>query len=256
MEQIKQLIEKLSNLIDKEQYKKALETYEKSAQSILETAISPLHHKALLLLGSKTYYFNQKYNASNACLSRLQRKYKEIDLNIDYIKSKFNILCAKGKTTEALGFIKRAISQDWPQDEYHVLYYNLGKAYFWNGDYFEANSCLQQCYRYYTSISNRYMLGNVTYMLGFTAFQRSFFDISGSFYEKALEHFRDAGENDKVGGTYQMLGILAYRTGRYEDATENIRLAKSYFQKCKNQTGIIESDIAAARVSIYLEEYE
>ncbi len=256
MELIKGFIEQLSHLIDKEQYRTALRLYERDAPSHFKTIISQNDRRTLLLLGAKIYYFNQRFEALNLCLTEISNRYLNIEYNFEFITLKFQLLSLTGKASEALEFITRAISQDWPQEECQKLNYFLGEAHFWNGDYLEANHRLQQCYRYFTATSNHCMLGNVTYMLGYTAFQRSFFDIAESFLERTLEHFRTVGMTYKIGITNQMMGILAYRTGRYAEAKEHLRLAKIHFQKCKSQTGAIESDIATARVSIYLEEYE
>jgi tetratricopeptide (TPR) repeat protein len=168
---IKQTIERLTFLIDEESYGSALELYEKSSAVLLNSGTSPSDHKALLLLGAKIYYFNQMYESSNGCLSELQRQFDEIKSNIDFIISKFQFLSTTGKSTEALEFITKATVLGWPQDEYHRLNFYVGKAYFWTGDYVEANHRFHTCYRYFLSAGDQYMLGSILHMLGYTAFQ-------------------------------------------------------------------------------------
>jgi tetratricopeptide (TPR) repeat protein len=256
MEQINNFIDKLSRLLEKEQYGTALRLYERDAPYYFKIIKSQNECRTLLLRGAKIYYFNRMFEALNSRLTEIANHYSDIESNFEFITLKFQLLSLTGKTAEALEFITRVISQDWPQNEYNELNYFLGKAYFWNGDYLAANQCFQECYRYFMSNDNQQMLGNVTYMLGFTAFQRSFFNIAESFWERTLEHFRVVGMTYKIGSTYQMMGILAYRIGRYADAAENLRLAKIHFHKCESKTGMIESNIASARVSIFLEEYD
>ncbi|HUV37305.1 MAG TPA: sigma 54-interacting transcriptional regulator, partial [Patescibacteria group bacterium] len=137
-------------------------------------------------------------------------------------------------------------------EEEFLLRFCLGKAYFWNGDYLNTNLILQACHQYYASADDPLMLGNVLYMLGYTAFQRSFFDQADSFYVKAIECFREAGSNGQLAATYHMMGILAYRTGRYSPAEDCLRQAHKYFRKVDNCIGIAESYIAGGRVKMYL----
>mgnify|MGYP000517316279 CR=1 FL=1 len=247
--------EELSSLIERERYREALGKYEQGASSHLETC-SPGEGRGLLLLGARIYYFNQKYDKSGACLEELERTCEGVESDIEFVIIKSQVLSTTGDITGALGLVSSAISENRPQSEAVKLTFYLGKIHFWNGDYFEANNCFQQCCRYYLSSGDQYMLGSVNYMLGYTAFQRSFFDVARSFYEKALERFIAQGKHNQIGGTYHMLGILAYRAGRYEEAKELLESARDHFEKCYSRTGIMESKIALARVSIYLEAHQ
>jgi len=89
-------------------------------------------------------------------------------------------------------------------------------------------------------------------MLGYTAFQRAFFDQADSFYTKALECYREARSDGQLAATYHMMGILAYRTGRYAAAVDLISAAEKYFKKVSNSVGLAESHIARGRVKMYL----
>jgi DNA-binding NtrC family response regulator/tetratricopeptide (TPR) repeat protein len=95
------------------------------------------------------------------------------------------------------------------------------------------------------------MIGSVLFVLGYIAFQKSYFDLSESYYKKALEQFNAIKKSNELRKTYHMLGILAYRTGRFGEAKTNLTMAKKWAVKSDNSIGIINSNIALARLSMY-----
>ena len=219
----------------------------------LGTAIIPSdNHRAILLRISRHYFFTRDYEKLKSCVSELEQLYPDIQSSIEFIVLKFNVLFLAGKTRKAQDILEHAATQEWTDENKHTIFYYLGKAYFWNGDYLRANQLLQRCHHYYISVSDHYMIGSVLFMLGYIAFQKSYFDISESYYIKALEQFKAIKKSNELRKTYHMLGILAYRTGRYGEAKINLTKAKKWAVNSDNRIGVINSNIALARLSMYV----
>ena len=160
-----------------------------------------------------------------------------------------------GSTRQAIDFLNLSLKEKWPEEENIKLAFYLGKARFWNGEYFEATKCFQKSHSYYLANSDHNMLGHTLYMMGYVAFQRSFFDTAKGYFDKALNNFRIAGKTWQLGMTYKMLCILDYRTGKYSEAKENIDLADKNFSNFSSHSSILYCQIARARIAIFEGEY-
>jgi len=198
MKTAKILIEKIEPLLEKEDFIKALEIVEEKTAKVTNLSSSPLYGKLLLLI-SKTYYFNKKYKESKDYLVIFESLYSDLTNKIDYITQKFKFLLLENKTVKAVELLDKSLEKERPEKEYYELNLYKAKAYFWNGDYFKANHLLEKCYRYYLTNSDHYMLGFTLYMLGYIAFQRSFYKQSEKYFNKALQSFKISKRTHQIG---------------------------------------------------------
>lgn len=248
------LLEKITLLIESEDYHTALEIIG-SSDPLNDIVVVPSDiHRDLSLIFARAFYFNHDYRQAESYLSRLVPLYKDIISHRDYIFVRSQILLMEGDPKKAFEMIDDALldtKTNRSREDEFFLRFCLGKAHFWKGDYLSANLLFQACYQFYGSGDHPLMLGNVLYMLGYTAFQRSFFDHAGSFYSKAIENFKSAGSNSQLAATFHMIGILSYRTGKYSIAEDYLLQSRKYFKNVKNNPGIIESYLAQGRVRMF-----
>jgi transcriptional regulator with PAS, ATPase and Fis domain len=252
MTRTRNLIEKLEALLERKKHKVALKVVEATSSLDKITSLPSWEHRRLSLLFSLIHYFNQDHRKAAAYLSGLTPLYDDIEADADYVFVKSQLMLIEGRLEQSLALLKTSLNTERPKDEEYLLRFCLGKAYFWKGDYLNTNIILQACREYYAMSGDPHMLGNVLYMLGYTAFQRSFFDQADSFYTKALDCYKENGNEGQIAATYHMMGILAYRTGKYSVAENLISAAEKYFKKNDNNIGLAESLIARARVRMYM----
>ena len=256
MKAAKGVTEEIKSLLLREEYSKALKVVEERAVKVVGDSSSSLINEELLLLISKTYYFNKRYEESKDYLAGFESRYSDSTGRVDYIIQKFKLLISENKAVEAIELLDKFLKNERPEKEYYELNFHLGQAHFWNGDYFEANHLLEKCYRYYLINSDNYMLGMTLYMFGYIAFQRGSLDDAESYFNKALRDFKISEMSHKIGNTYKMLSIVNYRSGRYEAAKETIDLSEGYFRKCSSKSNILNCRIVRARIAMFEGNYQ
>ncbi|HMA75962.1 MAG TPA: sigma 54-interacting transcriptional regulator, partial [Candidatus Krumholzibacteriaceae bacterium] len=254
MGKIINIVRELKELLSNEEYEKAYKIVNKrGVELIAQLSPSSLHRQLLLCICS--VFSNNNDERFNKYLSIFESIYSNACHDSEYIKLKYNKLIVEGNHSQALALLKNAITNDWTKENYHTIALYLSDAYFWNGNYIEADQYLQNSYRYYLSNSNHRMLGHTLYLMGYIAFQRSLLSMAESYFIKALLNFKTAKKDRQIAKTYKMLGILNYRTGRYCEAKENLKLAKKSFNKCSSFSSILYCQIGQARIAIFEGEY-
>ncbi|MBD3425217.1 MAG: tetratricopeptide repeat protein [Candidatus Latescibacteria bacterium] len=248
------LNDKLSILLKNRDYAKALEEVNKWEQ---EKELNPKNVSGDLLLQiSKTYYFNKKYENSRKYLTFFESRFSDRCLDLGYIYQKYKILILEDKAEQAIEIIRDCLNKKRTEDEKYWLFFYLGKAHFWNGDYFEAGRYLRKCHSYYLESADHHMLGLSLYMLGYLALQRNMFDQSRSFFENALLSFESEDDIHQIGHSYKMLSIIDYRTGNYNDSKNNLGSAKKHYSECGSRSNILHCCIADARISMFQGDYD
>jgi len=99
------------------------------------------------------------------------------------------------------------------------------------------------------------MLGLTVYMMGYIALQRRFFDQAEKYFNEALLYFREKGKFKHIGNCYNILGILQYRTGRYEEAKQNVDRAERNYRSASSKVNILNCRIARACIAIFEGKY-
>ena len=136
------------------------------------------------------------------------------------------------------------------------LHYYKGMSLFWLGDYAEAGQAFETVRQCNIPASEKYLRGYAYYMLGYIAFQRSLFDIATLYFNRSHKIFDSAAKEREIANTKKMMGIIAYRVGRYSDARENLEDSLQYYLKNDHHEGIIQTGIALARIHRYLGNIE
>ena len=255
MSATKRVVEEIEELLSNDNYEEALKVVNQKAIALTETLPLFSFHKRLLLLIARVYCLKGKHKEFNQYLSRYESLYSDSENNIDYIILKYYKFTLDGNTRKAIDLLKLSLKEEWTTGENIKLTFYLGKAHFWNGEYFEATKCFQRSHSYYLVNTDHNMLGHTLYMMGYVAFQRSFFDTAKVYFDKALKNFSKVSKTWQLGMTYKMLCVLDYRTGRYCEAKENLELAEEYFKECSNKSNIINCEITRARIAIFEGEY-
>ncbi|HMA76276.1 MAG TPA: sigma 54-interacting transcriptional regulator [Candidatus Krumholzibacteriaceae bacterium] len=255
METAKILMGKIESLLKKEDFVKALKVVEGKTAITTNLSSSPLYGKLLLLI-SKTYYFNKKYEESKNYLYKFELHYSNSTDKIDYIIQKFRLLLLEDKIEKVIALLDKSLENKRSEKEYYNLIFYKAKAHFWNGDYFKANHLLEKCQRYYLTNSDHYMLGLTLYMLGYVALQRAFYEHTEKYFNKALQSFKISRKSHQIGHTYKMLSVLNYRMGKYKEAKRAIALSERYFNRCSSRVNILDCQIARARIAMFESEYK
>ncbi|MBD3424001.1 MAG: hypothetical protein GF417_06155, partial [Candidatus Latescibacteria bacterium] len=209
----------------------------------------------LLLLLSRTYYFNNRYKKSTKYLELYEIHYPELCLKKSYIEQKYRLLILEGRADQSIELIERALDIEHPESEKYWLFFYLGKAYFWNGDYLKANRYFQKCYIYYIECSNEYMLGLTMYMMGYLAFQRAIFDKAADHFRESLVIFENADKAQQMGHCHKMLALVYSRTGRYEEAKNELKLAIRKYNEFGSNSNTLHCRIAEAYIGIFEGDY-
>ncbi len=249
------IIQELEKLLSVEEYEKAYKIVNTQGIKLISELSPSQSHRKLLLTICRVLSTNND-ERSNKYLSIFESIYSNAYHDFEYIKLKYNKLILEGKHSRALVLMKNAITNNWAKENYYTIALYLSDAYFWNGNYIKSDQYLQSSYRYFLSDSNYKMLGHTLYLMGYIAFQRSLLSMAESYFNKALLNFKMAKKDRQIAKTYKMLGIFNYRTGRYCEAKENIKLAKNNFNKCSDYSSILYCQIARARIAIFEGEYQ
>ncbi|MBD3425134.1 MAG: tetratricopeptide repeat protein [Candidatus Latescibacteria bacterium] len=248
------LTDRLENLLEEDNFQKACDLVRKWEGGEWNT--SEKMSGRLLLLISKTYYFNKMYGKAKEYLSRYELNHPALCQEVEYICQKDKLLILEQKADRAVKLIENALDKPHSEEDKYFLTLYLGKAHFWNGNYLAANRYLQKCCRYYLENRNQHMLGLTVYMMGYIALQRRFFEEAEKYFNEALECFGDADKSKQIGNCYNILGILKYRTGRYEEAKKNIDLAEKNYSFASSKNNILNCRIARACIAIFEGEYD
>ncbi|MCK4538677.1 MAG: sigma 54-interacting transcriptional regulator [Candidatus Krumholzibacteria bacterium] len=255
MAEVTELISKIEAYVDKEDYRSALSTLDRS--DWLDLADIPsAEHRDLSLLLARALYNSCEHDRASSVLDTLLDLYPDIRTEKDYIFLKSQILIKIGDPSGAEKLLRSALRDKRCREDEFFLRFCLGKACFWKGDYLSANLLLEACRQYYLSSGDRFMLGNVLYMLGYTSFQRSFFEQAEEYYNNATDCFNITGDGKQLAATCHMMGILLYRTGKYREAEELLIRSGKSFETLGDTFGMAESQIARARVNMYLGKFE
>ncbi len=255
METAKELKKRLETFISCEKYEEALEELQRCGIDFAEGFSCSSLHRNLLMLISRVYFHTRRFEKASEFISRIESLYPEILDDIEYIYIKSYLLHKHGKDERSLELLKDSINRDRPESELYRLRLYLGMAHFWCGNYIDANYNLQKCHRHYLSCGNSVMLGTSLYMLGYIALQRRFFDIAESYFQRAIENFTKAKKMSQLGSAHQMLGILNYRIGKYDESLEHSLSAEKLYKECNHVIEIISSSISRARVYMFLGDY-
>ncbi len=141
---------------------------------------------------------------------------------------------------ERLAGSNAAIESAW-------LRYYKGVSHFLKGNYIDAGKQFEAQISNRTGSDDEYLKGLSHHMLGYIAFQRSFFDIARLYFGNALKIFVSIDDQKEIANTNKMLGIVAYRTGRYTDADRLLEKSLSYYVKNTYYKGTILTRMALAR---------
>ncbi|MFO7916198.1 MAG: sigma 54-interacting transcriptional regulator [Candidatus Krumholzibacteriales bacterium] len=259
MSAVNDIIIKARELLNREEYKKALIILEDAlpeGSECEEESISVYYNREIALLLARAYYHNQLYEEAAVVIKKLEQRERNITGEKDFIFLKYQILLIRDNPQKAIDFLSSLAGESFDDEIDLFIRYCLGKAYFWKGNYHSANICFRKCREYYDSRSDNLMLGNVLYMLGYTAFQRSFFEVAESYYRTAARNFQLAEDKNQEAATDHMLGILYYKTGRYKLAEIKLSSAARYYEISGNRTRTAESLLARGRVCIYTGELD
>ncbi|MBD3424893.1 MAG: tetratricopeptide repeat protein, partial [Candidatus Latescibacteria bacterium] len=244
----------LSLLLRNRDYQKALEMlreWESKDEFDPETLSGEL-----LLAISRTYYFGKRYEKSREYLYVFENNYPQMCLDIEYIEQKDKLLILEDKADQVIKLLFTAINKNKNENEKYWLILYLGKAYFWNGEYREANRHFRKCHTYYLEAGDDHMLGLTLYMMGYLAFQRNMLDQAESYFEEALSSFKKVKRAKQMGNCYNLLGIIKYRTGNYEESKKYLDLARSKYQFCSSINNVLNCRIAGARVEMFRGDYD
>jgi len=254
MDSIKTLTNKLIELCSREQYGVALSVLKEYVNE--NNAISQPSHddEVLLLLKVKIYYFNQMYDLAWETIKFLEFHNPNISEKIEFVDYKFHLMLINGDIKSAIDIAAQGLDKS-SEDRYHFLKYLVGKGYFRLGNYLESMKNLQICYSYYSSNNDYEMFAEVSYTLGYIAYQRRFHEVASAYFDKALKNFKKVGSNRKLAVVYLIIGINSYKSGKYQEAIENLKVAVRYYSKSEDRKGIINALIGLSRVAIYNDDY-
>jgi len=210
----------------------------------------------LLLLLSKTYYFNNRYKKSKEYLELYETQHPELWFNKLYIEQKYRLLILEERADQSIELIERALEIEHPESEKYWLFFYLGKAYFWNGDYLKANRYFQKCYIYYLECNNEYMLALTMYMMGYLCFQRAVFNKAEDHFRESLVIFENADKTQQIGHCHKMFSLIYTRTGRYEEAKNELKMAIRKYNKLGSDSNILHCNIAEAYIGIFEGDYK
>ena len=259
MAAVNEIIVKASELLNREEYKKALIILESALpehSDCQEESISVYYNREIALLLARAYYHNQLYEEAAVVIEKLEQQERNITGEKDFIFLKYQILLIRDNPQKAIDFLSSLESESFDEEIDFFIRYCLGKAYFWKGNYHSANICFRECREYYDSRADHLMLGNVLYMLGYTAFQRSFYEVAETYYKSAVKSFKLAEDRNQEAATDHMLGILYYKTGRYKLAQRKLSSSARHYEISGNRTRTAESLLARGRVCIYTADLE
>ncbi len=248
----KELLSRLKLLLANEAYPEALRELRKEGIDTPNALKCISNDSDLLLMIADIYANNMLFEKVEECLSLLEGNVEDIDSNTRYVILKSWLLLARGNAKEALEILEyKKIVEDQEVDRYKRQY-QLAKAYFRvYGDYAIASQLFQQCYRFFESKSLHLKSGHTLYSLGYIAFQKGFFDIAESYYKKAEQKYQIRNNAYHMGQVNHMLGILAYRKGEYSRAIEELLKARECFRNCAYRIGLVNVEIAFARVAMF-----
>jgi DNA-binding NtrC family response regulator/tetratricopeptide (TPR) repeat protein len=250
MTKTRELFQRVKILFSEEQYRRALEEVERAGAKLCAETEPSSEHRDLLLLIANVYCVNRKYRETRWCLSCLEARYPGIDERFEYTVLRLRLYLKEGSIWQARHVLDASRSRIAQSDCRTVLDFFDGALHFRTRKYIDANRFFHGCYRHFSTSPDPIYLGDTLYMLGLVAFRKMLFDTAERYFANAIKLFDLAGRCTMLGLGHRMAGVTATRQGRYDDAHEHLRRAMACFKRCSDRNGIIDVQLARARVLI------
>jgi signal transduction histidine kinase/CheY-like chemotaxis protein len=98
------------------------------------------------------------------------------------------------------------------------LYFSLGKANYYLGDYEQASTSYREALKYFEEVNNIYNIARVMQNIGLIHHNLGDLSKASYYYQKALELNTEIKNDTNIAGLYQDLGIIHYKDNELQKA--------------------------------------
>ncbi len=98
------------------------------------------------------------------------------------------------------------------------LYFSLGKANYYLGDYEQASTSYREALKYFEAEDNVFNVAKVMQNIGLIHHNLNDLSKASYYYQKALEINTEIKNDTNIAGLYQNLGIIYYKNDEFEKA--------------------------------------
>ena len=118
------------------------------------------------------------------------------------------------------------------------LYFSLGKANYYLGDYEQASTSYREALKYFEAEGNVFNVARVMQNIGLIHHNLDDLSKATYYYQKALELNTEIKNDTNIAGLYQNLGIIYYKNNEFEKALDYYEKSIHIFSKLADTQNI------------------
>jgi signal transduction histidine kinase/CheY-like chemotaxis protein/Flp pilus assembly protein TadD len=136
------------------------------------------------------------------------------------------------------------------------LYFSLGKANYYLGDYEQASMSYREALKYFESVNNVYNIAKVLQNIGLVHHNLDDLAKASYYYQKALEINTGLKNDTNIAGLYQNLGIIYYKNDDFERALDYYNRSVKIFTELSDTQNIATTYSNIGLIHLQQADYE